>query len=435
MRTRMVRASLALVVIVALGWMASTRHSLHDLTAEKTLTLTPQTRSIIDRVDDDVDITVFVRPDDPTRVPAASLLDRYRKLNRHIDWEVRDPDTSPGEVERLGVDPFLGGVAAQSGDDVVVVPSATEPDITAALARLFSGRETVVCLTTGHGEDQLDQARSMLNQEGYLVDDVDLLTGGDVDEDCTVVVVAGPAERLGEGERALAEWLDDDGKLLLLADPVADADFSAVLGPYGLELVRGLVFEGDADSVIGGDITAPVVRVYSSANPIVRNLAPTYFPGVQAIEVDDSFEERSPGLTNSRLADSSGTSYLETEPVEAEFDPEVDAPGPLTVAASADHSRVDGDEIIRNRVVVVGDVDFATDRFLGEAANATFLLRAVAWLAEGDDVAAISPNLPSDRPLRLTDGRITYARLLTVGVIPALFLVAGGLVWAVRRQR
>lgn len=128
-------------------------------------------------------------------------------------------------------------------------------------------------------------------------------------------------------------------------------------------------------------------------------------------------------------------SYLETEPLEATFDQRRDTPGPITVAASADRSRNTGTAIERSRVVVVGDVDFATDDFLGEAGNAELFLRSVGWLTLGEDLLALSANLPAERPLRLTDDRIAYARVLTAGVVPAVFLLVGAMVWAARRRR
>jgi hypothetical protein len=101
------------------------------------------------------------------------------------------------------------------------------------------------------------------------------------------------------------------------------------------------------------------VSRYSSANPVVRNLAPTFFPTVMGVEVDD--EPKVDGLTTSRLADTSPDSYLERSSGTAVFDEGMDLRGPVTVAAAADLSRVRGTEITRTRIVVVGDADFASN--------------------------------------------------------------------------
>jgi len=435
MTVRLVRTAALLALVVAVGAVLSSRHQLHDLTAERSLTLTGHTKAVLDDLDIDVEVTAFLRPDEPGRVEASALLDRYGKESRRVEWKVIDPADAPGEVARLGVDPAVGGVALSAGDEVELAPAVTEQDLTAALARLARGRDAEICVTAGHGEPTLDRATALLERDGYRIRVLDLLARVEVPGTCTAVVLAGSATPLGDAADALASWTADDGKLLVLADPLAAVDLSAILEPYGLGLQRGVVFEGDPAGVVSGDVTSPIVRTYSSGHPIVRRLAPTYFPGVQGVSVDDSVEQRVAGLTVSRLADTSASSYLETAPLEARFDPAEDLQGPVTVVAAADRTRNDGTRIQRTRVVVVGDVDFATDAFLTEAANADLLLRAVGWLVLEDDLLTLSANLPADRPLRLTDARITYARVLTAGVVPAVFLLAGATVWAARRRR
>jgi ABC-type uncharacterized transport system involved in gliding motility auxiliary subunit len=179
-------------------------------------------------------------------------------------------------------------------------------------------------------------------------------------------------------------------------------------------------------------VAAPIVSRYPSANPVTRGLAPTFFPVVQGIAVGTLVDG---GITASVLATTSETSYLERDPAAPDFDPDDDRPGPIPVAAAVDRSRVDGADVVRTRLVVVGDVDFATNDAIAEAGNAQLVRQAVAWLAETEDLLAISPNLPADRPLRLTDARLAYARAVTVAGVPALFLLAGAFVWAIRRSR
>jgi ABC-type uncharacterized transport system involved in gliding motility auxiliary subunit len=96
---------------------------------------------------------------------------------------------------------------------------------------------------------------------------------------------------------------------------------------------------------------------------------------------------------------------------------------------------VSDEEVARSRIVVVGDVDFATAEYADAGADQRFLLQAVGWLALDDDLIPLSSNLPRDRPLQLTDARVQYARLLGVVLVPGLLLVGGGIVWAVRRRR
>jgi ABC-2 type transport system permease protein len=419
------RASLLVVpvLVIVIGVVVPAR--LFDLTAGESLTLTSISRDVVHAARTPVRITAFVARDDAGRVEAVSLLRRYAELSRRVSVHVVDPRDAPGDVQRLGVDPVLGGVAVEGRGRVELAAGATEQDITSALARLVRGGRGKVCATTGHGE-------RALSIPTYDVRRIDLLASEDIPRDCHVVVVAGPQTEVPE--RALRRWVDADGKLLALLDPASDASMGGVLGPYGLGVKRGVVFEGDASSTVNGDEASPIVRRYSSAHPIVRNLPPTYFPGVQEVTVDESV--RVPGLTVSRLADTSEASYLETRPLEPHFDPGVDSGGPITIAAAADRSKVVSDEeVARSRIVVVGDVDFATAEYADAGADQRFLLQAVGWLALDDDLIPLSSNLPRDRPLQLTDARVQYARLLGVVLVPGLLLVGGGIVWAVRRRR
>lgn len=439
----MTARSVGVIALAALlVYLADREDRFFDLTENDLLTLTDQTREVVDRIDADVTITVLLRSDDPGRVEAASLIERYRDLDRRIDGRVIDPRERPGEVERLGIDPAFGGLAVEMDGRVEVAPGSSEADITSALARLTRDELQTVCFTTGFGEASLDalasdsvgRAAEILIGDGYLVEEVDLLAEREVPAACAALAVVNPTgQYTAAAARALSRFASQDGSVLVLADPASTADLSRLLATHELRLARGLVFEGDADLTIGGDVVSPLVSTYSSANPITRRLPPTYFPGVQGVIADRADE--GDGLTFSRLAETSALSYLETEPVAADFDPDTDTAGPITVAVAADRSRLEGDEIRRSRMVVIGDVDFMTNAFIREAGNAQLFLQAVRWLTLSDEVVALSPNLAVDRPLRLTDARVTYARLLTVALVPGLFVMVGATVWAARRAR
>jgi ABC-type uncharacterized transport system involved in gliding motility auxiliary subunit len=435
-----VAAVVALVLVTA---VADDHRRLLDLTEDEVLTLAPQTGDVLASIDRDIDITLFARPSDPGRVEVVSLLDRYRRLARRIDVDVRDPDLARGEAARAGIDPAVGGAIVQAGARREVVAFPTEGALTGAIARLLRDEPALVCTTTGHGERALDDLggaglsrwADLLARDGYTLRALDLLTEPEVHAACTVLVIGAPSGAMGaSAQRAIGEWVDQDGRLLLLTDPITGAPvLTDVLEEYGIRVEPGIVLEGDATNVVSGDVAAPIVTRYPSASPVTRDLAPTFFPVVQGLTVDP--QDDAGASTTTAIATTSETSYLERDATAPEFDPDDDQAGPVVVAATVDRSRVDGPDIRRTRVVVVGDVDFASNDFIGEAGNAQMLRQSVAWLAETEDLLAISPNLPSDRPLRLTDARLTYARLVSVGGVPALFVLAGALVWALRRGR
>jgi len=425
-----------LVLLMGQTW-ADDHDRLIDLTAEHSLSLTSQTKAVVADLPSRLRITAFMSDDAPGRVEAVALLDRYEHANRRIVARVLDPLEHPGELRRLDVDPVAGGVALELGSRVEHAAAPLEQDLSTAIARLRRGSLPRLCLTSGHGEldptstlsNGFSAAVAVLMANGYDVGTVDLLANPSVPPDCGAVIVAGPATPLGPAGEALRRWHQDDGRLLVLAESDLDAGLDALLRGSGLSLTGGVVAEGDPGSVMAGDPTSPIIRRYSSGNPVVRNLPPTFLVGTGGIEVDD--DRSVPGRTVNRLADSSATSLL----VE---DPHADAgrarTGPITVMAAVDDSHNVGGVVHRRRLVLVADADFASNAFVGEAGNARFLVQAVDWLTVDDALISITSNLAAPRPLELTDARRRYALLLTVAIIPALALLAGAFVWALRRR-
>ena len=82
-----------------------------------------------------------------------------------------------------------------------------------------------------------------------------------------------------------------------------------------------------------------------------------------------------------------------------------------------------------------GDVHFATDAFITDGSNARLWVQGIDWLTQPEDLVTAVPNFPKLRELDLTAARSRYMLFLTAGVVPGLFVIAGALVWALRRGR
>jgi ABC-type uncharacterized transport system involved in gliding motility auxiliary subunit len=86
-------------------------------------------------------------------------------------------------------------------------------------------------------------------------------------------------------------------------------------------------------------------------------------------------------------------------------------------------------------VVVFGDSEFASDAFANEFANSNLFVNSVNWATQDDTLINLTQRTPPQRSLRAIDA-LTGNLILFVTVIalPALVLVAGGLVWFQRRR-
>jgi hypothetical protein len=329
--------------------------------------------------------------------------------------------------------------------DIEIAPYTIEIDLTSAIARLLRDVNGTICFTAGHGERDsrdpdaggLSDARSLLTSNGYRSRVVDLLTSRTVPPSCDAIVVAAPRTRLSTRVRTvLNDRTEASGRILLLGDPAYDIDLTPLSRAWGIRFDRGIVLEGDEGSHLPDDVTAPIVRRYAGGLSFVRGLGPTFFPRAMGLKVARA---RDPGLTVTPVALTSELAYLDRDDV-SEFDPKVDGKGPVALGAAADKSAVERPgtsraNIRRTRVLAWGDVDWVSNRFFGDGANARLWLQGIDWLTQPEDLVTAVPNFPKVRELRFTEARSRYMLFLMAGVIPGLFVIAGGLVWALRRGR
>ncbi|HVL81340.1 MAG TPA: GldG family protein [Actinomycetota bacterium] len=438
MRHRLPLGPLLLVVAVLLINVGAHRWGgAWDLTAERSATLSPATREVLRALERRVMVTAFIERDAPGRVEAATLLSRYRRINRRVSFRILDPQLAPVELQRLSASPGSVAVEAVGGErSVEVAPHPNEIDVTSAIARIVRQVTSTLCFTSGHGERSpndgtaagLSTVARLLVENGYRLSTVDLLVQAAVPPVCDAVVVAAPTNQPSEPVvRAVVDHLRAGRGALLLSDPDAAADLSPLAQPWGMAFAPGVVLEQDPGSRLLGDPYSPVVARYSSGGPVPPGLGPTFYPRVGPVTVEG--EPGRAGLSAFPVAQTSPRSTVEHDGADAGMR------GPIVVGAAADESEVRAEGVRRTRLVAWGDVDFASNRYVGEGANAVLVLRAVDWLTQPEPLLAAAPNLPRLRELDLTEARRRYMLYLTTVFVPGLFLLAGALTWVVRRSR
>ena len=75
-----------------------------------------------------------------------------------------------------------------------------------------------------------------------------------------------------------------------------------------------------------------------------------------------------------------------------------------------------------SRMVVVGDSDFAANRAVRIQGNQDMFLNMANWLAQQEDLIAIRPRNPEDRPITITADQSSMVRWFTLAIVPALLI-------------
>ena len=426
---------LALAGSIALYMLAVRYNYRFDLTQSQRHTLTAQSVSILQHLQQPIHVIGFFRRGTHQRAALTNLLTLYRHHTKHLTYKMADPTHQQELAHQYNI----------TGGDIAVIAGYgkqetltrfDEEAFTNALIRLTRKTRKVLYFITGHGEpsptDTGDNGYSLaadqLHQQHYVVQQLSLVEEQRVPDDAAVVMIAGPQRDLSDLEhQVLQAFLNHGGRLLLMLDPGTPSGFRALLQQYGLELGNDIVIETNAlGRVSGGDYHMPAVMAYGQ-HPITQHSRAlmTIFPVARSISV---MQHVPAGVRAQTLALTSPQSWAETDlqalaAGRATFDARHDRQGPISIAAvatvqphvdstnrPATHPFPPSDgKYMSARIVVFGDAEFANNQFFSLRENGALFLHAVRWLAEEEEHIVMPPRanyrsgpvmLPADlRPL------------------------------------
>ncbi|MGE0702915.1 MAG: GldG family protein [Vicinamibacterales bacterium] len=452
---------IVLGILVAVNYIGRRQNVRWDLTAAQQFSLSDQTRNVLQGLEGPLEIMAFAPDTDFQRF--RDVLEGYEYESSQVTAEYVDPDRRPTVAQQYAIEQYGTVLVSYQGRSERTV-SLTEQDITNAIIKVVSGETRTVYFTQGHGEkdpesnerDGYSSVAEALRRENYAVDTVVLAQEGRVPENASVVVVAGPRQDFLQPEvDALATYLGNAGKVLLLLDPPQSADEPPMANllqlaqSWNIELSNDLVVDASGmGRILGTDASVPVAANYPdhaitqrfgfiTAYPLARSVRP--IPGGANGRVAAPFIESSPRSwaeadMKALLAD--GELSLD------EASGDVAGPVPLGTAVSAPAAKpapAEGTEADpdapapESRIAVVGDADFAANATLGIQGNRDMFLNIVGWLSQQENLIAIRPRAPEDRRITLTATQQNNILWLSIVIVPAIVFGTGVYTWWRRR--
>ena len=129
-------------------------------------------------------------------------------------------------------------------------------------------------------------------------------------------------------------------------------------------------------------------------------------------------------------------SYLVRKPMG--FDQGEDPKGPLALAMASSRTddggpMSDTPAVETDRLVVVGDSDFASNNSIGEPGNRDFFLNCVSWLVGKVEEIGIRPKRPELANLELSTRQMKGVVWVVLVAMPAGVILVGCVVWWLRR--
>lgn len=426
---------LFLLVISLLHWLSQSYQFRLDWTANAKNSLSAASIAAIRTLDKPVQVTAFVSERANLRRAMREIFAPYQRHKPDIELEFVNPDTDPERTRQAGVR-AEGEVILEYAGARENLDRLDEETITNALVRLGHRGERWLVFLDGHGERSpdgpanfdLSQWASQLRKRGFDTRTLNLAEHPQIPRNTAVLVIAGPRVKLLPREvELISQYLADGGNLLWLGDPQPLHGLEPVAEMLGIEFQPGVIVDPSSEPITG-NATVLVVTRYSK-HPTVRDFRNvTLFPSAAGIRSQVPEGWRKEVLLDTRAAAWSETGVLGGS---AELNKVEDIAGPfdLAIALTREHGNRE------QRVVIVGDGDFLSNRFLGNGINLDLGMSLVNWVTRDDAYVNIPVQVARDRTLTLTP----TARVIVAGgllfLLPLMLAGSGVFLWARRRRR
>jgi ABC-type uncharacterized transport system involved in gliding motility auxiliary subunit len=200
-------SALSVVLVVGILLLVSLLANWHpmrwDITREQTQSLSPVSKALLKDVTNPLTMTVFVPEGASERQTAREVLQLYVFHNPQVSYQFVDPEREPLKAQQAGYR-FAGNVLLDYQGRRQMADQPDENSITNALRKVLKVERKKVYVLAGHGERDLNDskpggfqvAKKALENEGYEVEPLNLLTRGALPEDAAVVIVAAPKKPL-----------------------------------------------------------------------------------------------------------------------------------------------------------------------------------------------------------------------------------------------
>lgn len=476
----LLQAVLFLTLFAGLNYIALNHAWRWDLTAGSRFSLSPETRSYLDRLERDVEIFVtFSKDDDSVEVANA-----YRDIDgllREYVYATRGKEASKGRVTVRFVDVYAQRkVADELGLDLpnaVVVTCENrrrnvtfvelyairkkgtereafkgEAAITAAVLDVSQPDRKKIYFIQGHGElgpdsvsaNGLSTVADELRQRNFELASIDLTLNRKVPEDAALLVIAGPQSRFQPYEEELLRgYLSTRaGRILMFLPPgIERFGLDNLFFDWGVVVYDNVIYDLNPQSVT----ETGELRLWNALpnHPITQNLINNVlYPLVGSTRVvsEDLGRSADDGLSVQTLLATSANAWGEAGyrlRVTPEYTAGQDLRGQLGVLVISERvkpaQKIDF-SVRGGRLAVMGTADVIANNRIFNLGNLNLFLALVNWAVDRDNQVNI-PARPIQRfQLTLSQEELVRLRIGLLLIVPGAAGLLGLFVYFTRRN-
>lgn len=440
------------LIVILVNVLGQTINYKVDTTEDKSNSLSEQSISILKNLENPVNIYGFIGNKNPvakSQFRDLCYLYGYYSNNK-VHCQTVNPDKNPGLAKQF----FVSDLETETfgftyGKDFTRAEFLQEEDFTSAIIRLVRGKKKRLCFTSGHSEGNLKESSSFqfnkltvkLENLGYDVRSIFLPEMPKIPQECSVVVALSPKTPFLDSELdKLRAYSDDNGSILVLADPDTEPNLNPLLSEWGVKLDNTIIM----DNLRKLNFPFQPLIIQYTNHPITTSkgkntAAASVFKEAQSVSHTGV---NVPNVTPQPLGfTTSGYSYGETDiqtfkqTNASTYDKSKDKPGPLVIGwALTKLKEANGKKEVDSRLVVFGDSDFVNNSAIDYFGNSTIILNAINWLAGDYDLISIDRPKTKANIISLDNRTRKLIYYLVILFLPFIIFLTGGVIWWRKRK-
>lgn len=379
-----------------------------DLTANKRLTLSKQTITLLKGLDEPVKAYAFMQPGTYETAQVSKLLAEYALITDKFKYEMVDTNKSPALTQRFNID-MMNMVVFETASQTrkvyawdIFTQSQTsqmtefsgEQAFTRAIRDVTQGKAGMIYFMTAHGERNLNmdfrQVRAYLEGEGYEVEELNIAATAGVPDDASVVILPGPQKDYSKAEtEALDRYARGGGRLMIMIDPPTRGEplpqLESWLSSWGIKARRDLVIDPDRNYFLDSRSPIPQWDYHTTTRDLMKERVQTVIPRSRSLTTGDiPAGYQAIGLMKTSDGSWGEVDYNVVRPSKDNKDTE----GPLWLgyAIEAEYKEESEEEAQQEkeptaRILVMGSSSWLTSDVLRFQGNLDFFLNSVNWLS------------------------------------------------------
>ena len=437
--------AMMLLICGLIAFLSYRYNFISDWTYNNRNSLSETSNTLLLALEEAPTFTIYANEASAARRVITETVQRYQQVLPDISVKYINPELEPDLMRELNIS-SSNALQVSLNNQSEFIPQLSEQHITNAIQRLARSKDRWLVFIDGHGERKPDGIANhdygewgkQLALKGIKYRTLNLADIPVIPENTAAVVIASPQVNYLSGEvDIIKQYLAKGGNLLWFSEPDTSFNLTPIADFLDLEFLPGTVHDDYTKSRGINDPRFVIVSKYPKLSVNDNFQLQTIFPFAHGITLRKSDTWQSmPILSSTQQSWSASSETPEKAPVNKQsFDIGVALVRDL-VKSSPDKSGTETTKITsKQRILVLGDGDFASNMYQGNVGNLDLGLRFVNWILHDDHFIAIPARVAPDIKLSFSESSKIIIGLGFLILLPLLLAATGARVWLVRRRR